>query len=345
MTLAATNPELSVVIPTLGRPILVQTLESLVRCVGFQSIEVLVCGRLHDATTHAAVTRLAGAHPNIRHLEVSYPVGDSSEKKNAGWQAARADWVAFLDDDVVVAPDWPTRIREPFSDPKTAVVSGPSLVPPEVNLVARLAGLALSSPAAGYVSARYRAHQAEPIAINWSKIIGCNMCYRREVLDEMGGFDPAFWPGEEMIASFRVQERGHRLMFYAAAWVYHYPRQSFARFWKQIHGYGATRVRLCRGGVEIEPTTFVPALWVLSLVLLGGLSPISAWARCLLAVDLALYGLMDLVVTLLMVRESKQLRDLLLIAVIPVMHLSYGIGSWVEFLRPNKDLSERPVGG
>jgi hypothetical protein len=338
-------PELSVVIPTLGRPILIQTLQSLVRCAGFDQIEVLVCGRLHDPATHASVSQLVEAHPNIRHLEVAYPVGDSSEKKNAGWRAAGAALVAFLDDDVVVAPDWPVRIRAPFADAKTAVVSGPSLVPPEVNLFARLAGLALSSPAAGYVSARYRAADAAPTAINWSKIIGCNMCYRREVLEELGGFDPAFWPGEEMIASFRVQERGCRLVFYAAAWVYHYPRQSFARFWKQIHGYGATRVRLCRSGVEIEPTTFVPAVWVLSLLALGLLSACSLWARWLFALDVVLYTAVVALITVVMVRESRQLRDLLLFFVIPIMHLSYGIGSWIEFLRPNKDLSERPVGG
>ena len=156
------QPQLSVVIATLGRPILVQTLQSLVRCVGFEEIEVLVCGRLHDPDTHAVVTRLGSLHPNIRHLEVSFPVGDSSEKKNAGWRAARSDLVAFLDDDVVVAPDWPLRMREPFAEAKTAVVSGPSLVPPEVGLFARLAGLALSSPAAGYVAARYRWPAAAP---------------------------------------------------------------------------------------------------------------------------------------------------------------------------------------
>jgi cellulose synthase/poly-beta-1,6-N-acetylglucosamine synthase-like glycosyltransferase len=253
------QPHLSVVIPTLGRPILVQTLQSLVRCTGFEELEVLVCGRLHDKEVHAAVTQLASLHPNIRHLEVSFPVGDSSEKKNAGWRGARSDLVAFLDDDVVVARDWPLRMREPFAKADTAVVSGPSLVPPEVGLFARLAGLALASPAAGYVAARYRVAGSAPVAIGWSKIIGCNMCYRRNVLETLGGFDPAFWPGEEMIAAFRVQQGGSRLLFYAAAWVYHYPRQSFRRFWRQIHGYGATRVRLCRGGVEIEPTTFVPA--------------------------------------------------------------------------------------
>lgn len=336
-------PRLSVVIPTLGRPILIQTLDSLLRCQNFSSIEVIVAGLIQEPTVAARVQALTTQHPNVRHLPVSFPVGDSSEKKNAGFRAAQADIVAFLDDDVVVAPDWPDRILSPFADPATAVVSGPSLVPPDVGLVARLAGLALASPAAGYVAWRYRADHPEAIPIKWSKIIGCNMAYRREALDGVGGFDPGFWPGEEMIASFRTEQGGHRLMFHPAAWVYHYPRQSIARFWKQIYGYGATRIRLFRGGVEIECSTMVPALWVASLVVLaaGGLLWRPLW--WLLAIDVALYAAMSLAVTLMMVASTKQARDLLLFFVIPVMHLSYGIGSWVEFVRPNKDLSEPAV--
>lgn len=337
------QPKLSVVIPTLGRPILIRTLDSLLACPGFESIEVIVAGLIRETNVAAHVKTLAAQHANIRHLSVSYPTGDSSEKKNAGFREARAGIVAFLDDDVVVAPEWPERMLEPFSDPATAVVSGPSLVPPDVGLVARLSGLALASPAAGYVAWRYRADHPEAIPIKWSKIIGCNMAYRREVLDEVGGFDPAFWPGEEMIASFRTEQRGHRLMFHPAAYVFHYPRQSIARFWKQIYGYGATRVRLFRGGVEIECSTMVPALWVASLVILaagGILWPLCWW---LLAIDLALYAVMSAVVALLMTLSTKKPSDVLLFLVIPIMHLSYGIGSWVEFLRPDKDLSEKPV--
>lgn len=338
---APASPRLSVVIPTLGRPILLQTLDSLLRTQGAADLDIVVAGAIPDANVRDGVRERAERHPQIRHLSISFPVGDSSEKKNAGWRVARADIVAFLDDDVVVAPDWPARMLGPFADEATAMVSGPSLVPPDVGLFARLAGLALSSPAAGYVAWRYRADRADAVAIKWSKIIGCNMAYRRTVLEDVGGFDPAFWPGEEMIASFRTQERGHRLMFEPGAYVYHYPRQSVRRFWKQIHGYGATRIRLFRAGVEVELSTMVPALWVASLVVLGLGGLVWPFLWRLLALDVLLYAVMAGVVTGLMVAATRQLRDVLLFFVIPVMHFSYGWGSWVEFLRPGKDLSER----
>jgi glycosyltransferase involved in cell wall biosynthesis len=105
---------LSVVIPTLGRPILIQTLEALINADGFEQLQVIIVGRLPDPELAQKVREMIAAYPSLSHLDVAYSRGDSSEKKNAGWRAARSDIVAFLDDDVVVAPDWPLRMREAF---------------------------------------------------------------------------------------------------------------------------------------------------------------------------------------------------------------------------------------
>lgn len=263
------TPILSVVIPTLGRPILVRTLNSLIQTKGFPQLEVLIAGRIASGQVLDEVHRLLAEHPQLRHLPVSFAVGDSSEKKNAGWRASRADLVAFLDDDVVVAADWAQHMLASFDRPEIALVSGPGLVPRDVSWMTRLAGSALASKAAGYVSERYLQGQVRPRAIRWSRIIGCNMVYRKKILEAIGGFDPKFWPGEEMVAAFRTEKAGYQLMFNPEAYVFHYPRQTFGHFIRQIYGYGATRVRLIRSGVDPEPVTLVPALWVLSLAVLG----------------------------------------------------------------------------
>jgi len=334
---------ISVVIPTLGRPILVQTLNSLSQCIGFERLDIYVCGELKEPNVLREVTALCGRFPNIRHLSVSFPAGDSSEKKNAGARAAQTELVVFLDDDVVVAPDWPEKITMVFADPAVGICSGPSLVPPDVGLFARLAGTALSSPAAGYVAFRYTAGKSEPVAIKWSKNIGCNSAYRKKVWEQINGFPADFWPGEEMVAAFRVEKAGHKIMFHPDAWVHHYPRQSPLKFWKQMHGYGATRIRLLRAGVENEISTLAPMAWVASVAILVPLAFFFPLARTLLAFDMILYLLVDLYVTLTMLVETKRAWAVLLIFVVPVMHLAYGVGSWVEFFRPNKDLSEPAV--
>ena len=337
------HPELSIVIPTLGRPILIQTLQSLVRADGFDRLDIMVAGKIADALVHNAVQDLGGQYPNIRYLEVSFPRGDSSEKKNAGWRAAKCDLIAFIDDDVVVARNWPEKIRAPFQRPDVGLVSGPGLVPDDIALMARLAGNALASKAAGYVAGRYLAGNQAMREMRWSGLIGCNMAYRRSVLERLGGFDPAFWPGEEMIAAFRATRLGHKLIFQPDAILYHYPRSSFLRFCRQIYGYGATRIRLIRAGVDVELMTIIPALWVLALVVLGIAAVFCRWAGFLLLAGLMLYALADLWVTLAKYRETRRWVDLLIFFLIPIMHVSYGLAEWVELVCPGKDLSEQSI--
>lgn len=337
----ASTTTLSVVIPTLGRPILVDTLKSLLAAQGVDRIEIIVAGKIADAAVAAQVRSLCEQHPRIRHLEVAFASGDSSRKKNAGAEVSLAPLVAFIDDDVIVAKDWPLRIVEPFSDPAVGLVSGPSLVPDDLPLMARLAGVTLASKAAGYVAQRYVQGQPSAREVRWSFLIGCNMAFRKSVLDSLGGFDPAFWPGEEMIASFRATRDGHKLVFHPQAYLYHYPRASLRGYLKQIYGYGATRIRLLRAGVEFEPTTLIPALWVLSLVVLGAGAPWCCYCVWLLVAGLAVYLLAALAITADKVRETRKWRDVLMFPLVPLTHLSYGIAEWVEIFRPGRDLSVR----
>lgn len=337
------HPELSVVIPTLGRPILIQTLESLVRADQFDRLDIIVAGQIEGRSVRDAVRSLIARYPNIRNLEVSFVRGDSSEKKNAGWRAAQSDLIAFIDDDVVVARNWPEQIRAPFQRPEVGLISGPGLVPDDIPLMARLAGSVLASKAAGYVAERYLAGDPAPREIRWSGLIGCNMAYRRAVLERLGGFDPAFWPGEEMIAAYRATRLGYKLVFHPQALLYHYPRASFWRFCRQMYGYGATRIRLIRAGVAVEPTTVIPAVLVLALGVLGFAAAFCRWAGYILFAGMALYVLAGLWVTLAKYRETRRPVDLLIFFLIPVMHISYGLAEWVEILRPGRDLSEPPI--
>lgn len=342
MTEATASPgELAVVIPTLGRDTLVPTVDSVLRAEGADKIEIIVAGHLDDQATATALQERLAANPNLQHLDVSFPVGDSSEKKNAGWRATKAEIVAFIDDDVIVAPDWIPNLLAGFKDNDVALVSGPGLVPPDARWFARLAGLALASPAAGYVAWRYRPGEGDAIPIKWSKIIGCNMAYRRSAIEQLGGFDPKFWPGEEMIAAYKTEQSGHAVHFLPTAWVYHYPRHTVSRYIRQIYGYGATRIRLIRAGVDREVATLAPGALVAALLIGFPLALMVAPLRLPWIALIALYALAVAFISVRMVLESGRLKDLGLLVVIPIMHISYGIGEWVELLRPNRDLSVR----
>lgn len=338
---AQAHCKLSVVIPTMGRDILIRTLESLAAAEGFDGIEVIVAGRVPDAGVAARLGEYCSRHPNAQHLDIQFATGDSSRKKNAGAAVARAPLVAFLDDDVVVAPDWPRRIADAFADGAVGLASGPSLVPEDINWIGRMAGLALSSRAAGYVAERYRQNREASYAIDWDRVIGCNAAYRAEAFRQMGGFPADFYPGEEMIAAYRTEQAGWKLVFLPAAWVEHYPRQSWKRFWRQIWGYGATRIRLLRNGVDFTPWPLVPGVWIGGTLLLAVLAVFFPVMRCLLAMDLGIYALAVLAVTLHAMARTRRISDAGLLLIIPVMHLAYGLAEWAEALVPDRDFSEK----
>jgi succinoglycan biosynthesis protein ExoA len=335
------KPSISVVIPTMGRPILNKTLDSLLETEGCEGLEIIVVGPIQDAGTLQHLQDLIQRHaPRVKHLPVFFKYGDASEKRNAGYRESKSDIIAFIDDDVYVPPHWTTRVIEAFAPPDVGMVSGPSLVPTDISRLARLAGLALSSKAAGYVAGRYVKGAEAVKRVKWSRTIGCNMIFRRSAFEQIRGFRPDFYPGEEMMAAVGVQRNRHALVFHSDAYVYHYPKQTFRGFWKQIFRYGATRIRLIRAGLDVELTPLVPGAWVASLVLLGAGAPFFDLCRLLLVVDLALYALADLWMTLSVFAETRRWSDLWLFFINPFMHLSYGVGIWYEIFRPKRDLGD-----
>ena len=100
------------------------------------------------------------------------------------------------------------------------------------------------------------------------------------------------------------------------------------------------RIRLLRQGVPLEHSTLVPAAWVLSLAILGIGAFFSRLLFGLLLLDLFLYLAAALWITFLKVAETKRPIDALMILMIPIMHIAYGVAEWMEFFRPDKDLSE-----
>jgi GT2 family glycosyltransferase len=104
-----------------------------------------------------------------------------SGARNTGIAASQGSVIAFLDDDAVAAPDWLARLTAGFADRRVMGVGGaieplwlsgrPGWFPDEF---------------AWTVGCSYRGlpRQASPVR----NLIGCNMSFRREVFDAVGGF-------------------------------------------------------------------------------------------------------------------------------------------------------------
>lgn len=130
--------------------------------------------------------------------------------RNRAWRMAAGEWVAFTDDDCRPDPKWLSSLMEvvnaPSGDSETpAIVQGRVLPDPERSSL-------LSDPLARSLRVD-RLNELYQTA---------NIFYRRDVLEEAGGFDDGFpGAGEDTELGWRVRKRGHRAAFAGDAVVIH----------------------------------------------------------------------------------------------------------------------------
>ncbi|WP_053736833.1 glycosyltransferase family 2 protein [Nocardia sp. NRRL S-836] len=162
----------SVVIPTVGRDALNDLLDVLNNGPGPEPVEVIV---VDDSDTRRG----------------------PAAARNAGWRAARGDWVAFVDDDVVLPPDWKVQLAK-------------DLEGLEDDVAATQAKIVVPLPADRPPTDAERGTAGLADAL-W---ITADMAYRRSVLHRTGGFDERFPRAyrEDAELALRVQDLGYRIV-------------------------------------------------------------------------------------------------------------------------------------
>jgi O-antigen biosynthesis protein len=157
-----------------------------------------------------------------------------SAARNAGMEAAVGDIVAYTDSDCVADPDWLTYLVATFESTGFAAVGGPNLSPPEDSLVASCVAVSPGGPLHVLLNDQEAEH-----------VPGCNMAFRREVLEDIGGFDPMYRAaGDDVDVCWRLQDGGHRIGFSPSAVVWHYRRNTVRAYLRQQRGYGKAEALL-----------------------------------------------------------------------------------------------------
>jgi lipopolysaccharide/colanic/teichoic acid biosynthesis glycosyltransferase/GT2 family glycosyltransferase len=138
--------------------------------------------------------------------------------RNAGAAAGRGDLLLFTDADCVPVPGWIAALAVPFADERVAGAKGTYLTSQRA-LVPRFTQLEYED--------RYdRMAGVESIDF----VDTYSAAYRRDIFLANAGFDPAFRFDEDQEFSFRLTEKGYRLVFAPAAQVYHRHNATLAAY-------------------------------------------------------------------------------------------------------------------
>jgi histidinol-phosphate phosphatase family protein len=185
-----------VVVPTIGRASLAVLLQSLAASTGPPPRRVILVDDRRDRSEPLALGD-AGQHFAERLDVVAGTAAGPAAARNHGWRAARAAWIAFLDDDVVVDRRWRADLVRDLSDLPVDVAGSQGCV--RVPLPADRAPTDWERNVAGLEGARW---------------ITADCAYRRDALAAVGGFDERFPRAyrEDADLGLRIVARGLRIV-------------------------------------------------------------------------------------------------------------------------------------
>lgn len=166
---------------------------------------------------------------------------------------------------------------------------------------------------------------------------------RRTVLEEVGGFDETIRRGEDWELNLRIRRAGYRVWFDPGLSVTYWPRESWSALARQFFSTGTWRGELVRRYGRGNSLRFfappalalvlVAALVVGALQLAGAITGVWALATSIVYLPVAAY-LVLLAVSSLGAPTGRSGRERLwTLAVLPTMHVAWGIGFVVGVVR------------
>lgn len=320
------TPFISIIVPLLNEE---DTIERLARSLLEQDYpreryEILMAD---GGSTDRTLERLARADPDRRIRLLHNPGRTAPAALNVALATSRGDIVTRVDGHSFVAPDYLTRIVAVMEETGEKVVGGPVRMEPDTPFRAALAE-ALTSPfgvgSVPYRTLRRRSHVA-------SLQTGS---FRREVLEQVGPFDESLAVVEDLDMNTRIRKAGYLLLLDPSIRFWYVPRPNLRALWRQIFVVGRVKARILRKHPDIFRLKYVvPSLFVAAVagslaclaLAAAGLFDLQGLPAQAAALFLALYAL-GLAIFCLSRAPRLGGGCLRLSAIVPVLHVGYGLG-------------------
>lgn len=212
------QPLVTIAIPTFNRPhLLRETLDSVWAQEGFADYEVIIVDNASTAENIATVLAMlqAAEHP------VRYYVNDANMGVFRNWNRclnlARGEWVSILNDDDLLKPTFLREMMREINDAVhvDAMICRAELLDQRTKEV-RTEEKVTTVHARIISALRFKGRERirlTPKRLFWANIAGSSLgsLYRREVVTQLGGFDPEEAPIADYVLNVRLATRGRFL--------------------------------------------------------------------------------------------------------------------------------------
>lgn len=276
---------------------------------------IVADGRSTDGTRDVVRTVAAG---DARVRLVDNPAGTTPAALNTAIRASTGEIVVRVDAHAVLPDGYVRRAVEVIEATGADNVGGMQ-VPVGRTPMKRAIAIAMSSRL-GAGDARYRIG-GPPGPVD-TVYLGA---FRRTALERVGGFDEDLLRNQDAELNHRIRASGGVVYFHPDLRVGYEPRDSFARLWQQYFTSGAWKRETFRKDPRsFRPRQAAPPLLVLGLAASAALA-VAGWRRAAAIVP-GTYAAALAGTTALAAARRRDPAALLLPAVLPAMHLGWGLG-------------------
>jgi len=195
-------------------------------------------------------------------------VNTPGNKRNIGIKESSGDFIAFLDDDAYPDNNWLINASRIFiENPQLIAVCGPSITPLESDFLQLISGSIFESfLTSGPTNFRHQIAE-ERYVDDYPSV---NLIVRKFCLDEIGGFDEKFWPGEDTKLCRDLILKFKQKIFYSPKLIVHHFRRSvYHPHLIQVSRYAFHRGLFVKLFPEnsLKLSYFIPSIFVANLIL------------------------------------------------------------------------------
>ncbi len=190
-----------------------------------QPIEIII----DDSASEDSTVKIANSYAKLHdYIKVYNHGGTRGESRNFAVKEATGDAVAFIDGDCIAHHLW-------IKELKKGLETGDIVAGKTINI---------GNKAFEDLDRVELYYQGFDLTYP-----SCNLLYRKEVFNDINGFDPWFRTAEDIDLNFRAVRNGAKITFAENAVVYHRTRSNLLGFFKQAfwNGFGRKQLTLKHG--------------------------------------------------------------------------------------------------
>ncbi len=235
------EPLVSIIIPLYNRLSFTQKcVESLFANTPPVRFEVIFVDNGSTDGTPAYLQNLQQAHSNVRVILNKENVG-FAQANNQGAQIAQGKYLLFLNNDTEVQPGWLDALLEiAENDPRVGAVGSKLLFPD--GTIQHAGVVIVNDKMHGDPLLATHNFYKEPAdkpeanrAMTYQALTAACLLVRKNLFDELQGFDTQFWNGyEDVDLCFRIAQQNYLLVYQPKSVVYHFESQSGPERWTKV---------------------------------------------------------------------------------------------------------------